>query len=113
MGPEIGLIIIILGGFLIWICRNNIRGLIDRTKSAGPLTFGPTQSRGETKAPTKTADDLIRGIDSGLIREIEDQFKQNLEGMSDSEKIKALSRLFAASLWGYMAMNTYCQIFGS
>ena len=80
----------------------------------GGVELDTEQSKREIQqSPIKTADDLIKGIDGQLIRELENEFKQRLEGMPDSEKIKALSRLFAASLWSYMAMDTYRLIFGS
>jgi hypothetical protein len=90
--------------------------MIGRIKKIGKGGFelDSEQSKGEIpQSPIRTADDLIKGIDSQLVREIENEFKQRLDGMPDSEKIKALSRLFAASLWGYMAMHTYRLIFGS
>ena len=108
--------IVVIVTIFIVIFRTPIIRMIGRIKKLGKGGFelDTEQSKNEIQqSPTKTADDLIKGIDNQLIREIENEFKQHLDGMPDSEKIKALSRLFAASLWGYMATNTYRLIFGS
>ncbi len=110
-----GTIVVIAIIFMIFF-RTPITQMIGRIRKMGKggVELDTEQSMTEIKqSPTKTADDLIKGIDSKLVRELENEFKQQLDGMSDSEKIKALSRLFAASLWGYMAMHTYRLIFGS
>lgn len=82
--------------------------------SKGGVDFDTEQSKGKVPPSlAKTADDLIRDYDGPMVREIENDFKTRLEGMPDSEKIKALSRLFAAGVWSYLAINTYRLIFGS
>lgn len=108
--------IVVIALIFMLVFRKPIARMIGRVKKIGKGGFelDAEQAKNETpQSPAKTADDLIRGIDSQLVREIEDAVKPQLDGMSDPEKIKALSRLFAASLWGYMATNTYRLIFGS
>ena len=107
-------IVVVVIAFL-FIFRTPIGSAIGRATRIGISRFGVDLGQASAETPlssTRTADELIQGIDSRLIREIENDFRQRLEGMPDSEKIKALSRLFAASLWGCMAMNTYQLIFG-
>lgn len=102
----------------IFLLKEPLAAAIGRIIKAGldGIVFSPpSQDRTPTPAsPTRTADDLIRGIeDSELLRLIEQNLAPSLEGLPDGEKIRALMRFFASSLWGYMAMRTYHLIFGS
>ena len=108
------IVVIVISITFMHIFRVSITQAFGRIKklSKGGIEL-ERAGQGALKTSTKTAEELIQGIDGQLIREIENDFRQHLEGISDSEKLKVLSRFAAAGIWGYLAINSYRLIFGS
>lgn len=89
---------------------------LPRIKTIGPISLGENQKGAlEATDPRKEAEDLIRQLDSELVRETEDLIKTELEKrkLTGSDAVPVLIKYFTVVYIEYLFSDIYRTIYGS
>jgi hypothetical protein len=112
------LAIVVLGIAFFLIFRAPVSNLLDRIRSiskAGISVAAPQKTAPAERDPRLEAEQLIRELDSALIREAEEAIQKDLEArnLSGEDSARVLRRYLAASWIGHAFEYIYRIIWGS
>lgn len=113
-------VVIVTGCLIIFFSiKEAIKQFFERATDAklGPLSVStkPGQQASTVElTPKKTAEDLIRGLESNLLlAQFEEAIKAELEALPPDDKAKVLLKHYAATYWAYYFEYVFRLIFGS